>query len=75
MASSSSVDMIELIELLAEELLISKPNSRILKVEAYVSRNKLGKPFFKTTGIDLSSFNSSVTAKVRKGLPSLFPDT
>ncbi len=39
------MDTIELTELSAEELLKSKPNSRILKVEAYVSGNKLGKPF------------------------------
>ena len=39
------MDTIELTELSTEELLISKPNSRILKVEAYVSGNKLGKPF------------------------------
>jgi len=39
------VDTIELTELSAEELLISKPNSRILKVEAYISGNKLGRPF------------------------------
>ncbi len=42
MASSSSMDLVELTEFSAEELLINKPNSRILKVEAYISGNKLG---------------------------------
>src|SRR6266576_1431359 len=60
MASSSSVDMIELTELSTEELLISKPNLRILKVEAYVSVNKLGRPFLTFAVTDELKLDKSI---------------
>ena len=66
MASSSSMDTIELTELSTEELLISKPNSRILKVEAYVAGNKLGKPFL--------TFAVTNERKLDKSIPVVLVD-
>src|SRR6266576_254957 len=60
--------MIELTELSAEELLISKPNSRILKVEAYVSGNKLGKPFLTFAVTDELKLNKSIPVVLRNGV-------
>src|SRR6266576_4397259 len=68
MASSSSVDMIELTELSAEELLISKPNLRILKVEAYVSGNKLGRPFLTFAVTDKLKLDKSIPVVLRNGV-------
>src|SRR6266567_1151670 len=61
MASSSSVDSVELTELSAEELLVNKPNSRILKVEAYVLGNKLGQLFL--------TFAVTAERKLDKSIP------
>ncbi len=60
--------MIELTELSAEELLISKPNSRILKVEAYVSGNKLGRPFLTFAVTDELKLNKSIPVVLRNGV-------
>ncbi len=60
-ASSSSMDSVELTELSAEELLVNKPNSRILKVEAYISGNKLGQPFL--------TFAITAERKLDKSIP------
>src|SRR6266566_8289179 len=68
MASSSSQEMIELTELSTEELLISKPNSRILKVEAYVSRNKLGRPFLTFAVTDELKLDKSILVVLRNGV-------
>src|SRR6266576_5037559 len=65
MASSSSVDTIKLTELSAEELLISKPNSRILKVEAYISGNKLGRPFLTFAVTDELKLDKSIPVILR----------
>src|SRR6266576_512670 len=60
--------MIELTELSAEELLISKPNSRILKVEAYVSGNKLGRPFLTFAVTDKLKLDKSILVILRNGV-------
>src|SRR6266700_2269865 len=59
------MDTIKLTELSAEELLISKPNSRILKVEAYVSGNKLGKPFLTFAITDELKLDKSILVVLR----------
>ena len=55
------MDSVELTELSAEELLVNKPNSRILKVEAYISGNKLGQPFL--------TFTVTAERKLDKSIP------
>src|SRR6266566_2218161 len=60
--------MIELTELSAEELLINKPNSRILKVEAYISGNKLGKPFLTFAVTDELKLDKSIPVVLINGI-------
>ena len=67
-ASSSSVDTIELTELSAEELLISKPNSRILKVEAYISGNKLERLFLTFAVTDKRKLDKSILVALINGI-------
>jgi len=62
------VDTIELTELSVEELLISKPNSRILKVEAYVAGNKLGKPFLTFAVTDELKLDKSIPVVLINGI-------
>ncbi len=62
------MDTIELLELSSEELLISKPNSRILKVEAYVSGNKLGKPFLTFAVTDELKLDKSIPVVLKNGI-------
>ena len=62
------MDTIELTELSAEELLISNPNSRILKVEAYVSGNKLGRPFLTFAVTDELKLDKSILVALRNGV-------
>src|SRR6266566_6272994 len=68
MASSTSLDTIELTELSTEELLIGKPNSRILKVEAYVSGNKLGRPFLTFAVMDELKLDKSIPVVLKNGV-------
>ena len=68
MASSSSVDLVELTELSAEELLVNKPNFRILKVEAYVAGNKLGRPFLTFTVTDERKLDKSIPVVLVNGV-------
>ena len=62
------MDLAELTELSAEELLISKPNSRILKVKAYISGNKLGKPFLTFAVTDERKLDKSILVILRNGV-------
>src|SRR6266566_8970490 len=62
------MDTIELTELSTEELLISKPNLRILKVKAYVSGNKLGRPFLTFTVTDELKLDKSIPVILRNGV-------
>ena len=59
------MDTIELTELSTEELLISKPNLRILKVEAYISGNKLGRPFLTFAITDELKLDKSILVVLR----------
>src|SRR6266576_2496026 len=67
-ASSSSMDSVKLTELSAEELLVNKPNSRILKVEAYVSGNKLGRPFLTFTMTNERKLDKSIPVVLINGV-------
>ena len=62
------MDTIELTELSAEELLISKPNSRILKVEAHVAGNRLGKPFLTFAVTDELKLDKSIPVVLINGI-------
>ncbi len=62
------MDTIELSELSSEELLINKANSRILKVEAYVSGNKLGKPFLTFAITDDRKLDKSIPVMLIDGI-------
>src|SRR6266566_3006222 len=62
------MDTLELTELSTEELLINKPNSRILKVEAYVSGNKLGRPFLTFAVTDKLKLDKSIPVVLVNGI-------
>ena len=62
------MDIVELTELSAKELLVGKPNSRILKVEAYVAGNKLGKPFLTFAVTDELKLDKSIPVVLINGI-------
>ena len=62
------MDTVELTELSTKELLIGKPNSRILKVEAYVTGNKLGKPFLTFAVTDELKLDKSIPVVLINGI-------
>src|SRR6266576_6722437 len=62
------MDTIELTELSPEELLISVPNSRILKVKAYVTGNKLGRPFLTFAVTDELKLDKSIPVVLKNSV-------